>query len=218
MYGSSEKRRKKQRASVEKFTESAVVNQLRHIERTISKPANKDIDQERKSLNYSLVPDRGVSAYEYFKERKKDLYCYSRADVKVLAGWIVTAPRDLPAEQEDAFFQSVYTFLSDRYGEKNCVQAIVHNDESGRPHLHYYFIPVVADKKHGGEKICANDVLNKKELRNFHPALQRHLLGDGIRANIQSGITRMQGGNRTVKEMKRERDLERDRTRERGRW
>ena len=30
-------------ASVKKFDESAVVNQLRHIERTIQNPENKDI-------------------------------------------------------------------------------------------------------------------------------------------------------------------------------
>ena len=34
-------------ASVKKFDESAVVNQLRHIERTIQNPENKDICKER---------------------------------------------------------------------------------------------------------------------------------------------------------------------------
>ena len=32
-------------ASVKKFTESAVVNQLRHIERTIAHPENMDIEK-----------------------------------------------------------------------------------------------------------------------------------------------------------------------------
>ena len=34
-------------ASVKKFTESAVVNQLRHIERTIAHPENMDIEKDR---------------------------------------------------------------------------------------------------------------------------------------------------------------------------
>ena len=28
-------------------------------------------------------------------ERKKELYCYNRKDVKVMAGWIVTVPKNL---------------------------------------------------------------------------------------------------------------------------
>ena len=192
-------------ASVEKFTAHAVVNQLRHIERTIANPANEDIDSTRRNMNYSLAPDRGMSSYQYFLERKEELYCYGRDDVKVMAGWIVTAPKDLPADQYEAFFQSTYKFLASRYGEENCIQAIVHNDEV-QPHLHYYFIPTAPDKKHGREKICANDVLNRKELRNFHPALQKYLREQGIDANIQNGIT------------KRERQIEHERTIERGRW
>ena len=35
-----------------------------------------------------------VSDYEYFLSRKSELYCYDRADVKVLAGWVVSAPAD----------------------------------------------------------------------------------------------------------------------------
>ena len=207
-------------ASVEKFTVYAIVNQLRHNERTIENPSNKDIDLEKMNQNYSLTPDREMSSYDYFKKRKSELYCYGRKDVKVMAGWIVTAPKDLPKEEHEIFFKSVYRFLSKRYGENNVVQAMVHNDESGQPHLHFCFIPTVVDKKHGGEKICANDVINPKELRNFHPDLNKHLKVDGINANIINGITKSQGGNRSVWEMKKERkqNFEHDRTIERGRW
>lgn len=207
-------------ASVEKFTAHAVVNQLRHNERMIENPSNPDIDLERSNENYSLAPDRGMSSYDYFKERKSELYCYGRDDVKVMAGWVVTAPKDLPASQHEEFFKSCHKFLSDRYGEKNCIQSVIHKDESGQPHLHYSFIPAVKDIKHGGEKICANDVINPKELRNFHPDLQKHLRSDGIDANIMSGITKAQGGNKSVTELKveRNRQFTQERTIERGRW
>lgn len=210
-------------ASVKKFTESAVVNQLRHIERTIAHPENMDIEKDRTVQNYSLLPQRGISSYEYYRQRKSELYCYNRADVKVMAGWIVTAPKDLPMSEMEKFFNVTYEFLSERYGEKNCVQAVVHNDEGGQPHIHFLFIPAAADKKHGGEKICANDVLNKAELRNFHSALQKYLLDHGVQANILTGITKTQGGNRTVRELKQENTKNRwhsreyDKTEERGR-
>ena len=210
-------------ASVKKFTESAVVNQHRHIERTIAHPENMDIEKDRTVQNYSLLPQREISSYEYYRQRKSELYCYNRADVKVMAGWIVTAPKDLPMSEMEKFFNVTYEFLSERYGEKNCVQAVVHNDEGGQPHIHFLFIPAAADKKHGGEKICANDVLNKAELRNFHSALQKYLLDHGVQANILTGITKTQGGNRTVRELKQENTKNRwhsreyDKTEERGR-
>ena len=210
-------------ASVKKFTESAVVHQLRHIERTIAHPENMDIEKDRTVQNYSLLPQRGISSYEYYRQRKSELYCYNRADVKVMAGWIVTAPKDLPMSEMEKFFNVTYEFLAERYGEKNCVQAVVHNDEGGQPHIHFLFIPAAADKKHGGEKICANDVLNKAELRNFHSALQKYLLDHGVQANILTGITKAQGGNRTVRELKQENTKNRwhsreyDKTEERGR-
>ena len=210
-------------ASVKKFTESAVVNQLRHIERTIAHPENMDIEKDRTVQNYSLLPQREISSYEYYRQRKSELYCYNRADVKVMAGWIVTALKDLPMSEMEKFFNVKYEFLSERYGEKNCVQAVVHNDEGGQPHIHFLFIPAAADKKHGGEKICANDVLNKAELRNFHSALQKYLLDYGVQANILTGITKAQGGNRTVRELKQENTKNRwhsreyDKTEERGR-
>ena len=179
--------------------------------------------KDRTVKNYSLLPQREISSYEYYRQRKSELYCYNRADVKVMAGWIVTAPKDLPMSEMEKFFNVTYEFLSERYGEKNCVQAVVHNDEGGQPHIHFLFIPAAADKKHGGEKICANDVLNKAELRNFHSALQKYLLDHGVQANILTGITKTQGGNRTVRELKQENTKNRwhsreyDKTEERGR-
>ena len=201
-------------ASVEKFTQAAVVNQLRHIERTIAHPSNKDIDSSIFAENYSLIPQREMTSYQYFKKRKSELYCYNRADVKVMAGWIITAPKDLDKSLYKDFFNASYDFLCDRYQEKNCVQAIVHHDESGQPHLHFCFIPTTSDKKHGGEKICAHDVLTKTDLKKFHPELQKYLNARGIEARVYTGITSKNGGNRTVQELKEERTISRWQTQE----
>lgn len=198
-------------ASIEKFSAPAVVNQIRHIERTIEFPSNLDIDKEKIEQDYFLSPDRGTSSYDYYKERLNDLYLYKRPDVNTLCGWVITFPEEAKPEHEEAFFKSCYNFLNERYGEKNCISCTVHKDESGRPHLHYLFIPVVEDKKHLDKdgKICANDLINKRELRNFHPDLQKHLDNDGIEAKVYTGITKRQGGNRTVKELKQEREEQR---------
>lgn len=190
-------------ASVAKFDMGAVPNQLRHNERLIANPSNPDIDPERSEQNYSLLEPREISSYDYFLQRKSELYCYNRADIKVLASWVVTAPADLAQEQEELFFEKTSEFLLERYGEENAIQSIVHYDEGGRPHLHHTFIPVVEDLKHGGEKICANDVLTPQELRCFHPALQKYLDEAGIDCHVMTGITQEIGGSISVDDLKK---------------
>ena len=197
-------------ASVEKFSKSAIVNQLRHIERTIQNPANKDIDKERSNLNYSLI-DKGMSSYDYYKQRLSECYLYNRDDVKTCFGWVITCPEDVSAENEDLFFYNCFDFLQERYGAENCIQAVVHKDESGRPHLHYYAIPIVEDKKHKqGIKVCCDKVINRKELRNFHPDLDRFLKNRGMSCGVYTGITRKNGGNMTVKQLKAEREVKQE--------
>lgn len=227
-------------ASVQKFTDAAVTNQLRHNAREIINSTNKDIDKSRTHLNYSLTPERPMSPKEYYISRKKELYVYGRKDVKTMAGWVITAPKELSDTQEElAFFRSTYNFLEHRYGKENVIQATVHYDEGkmekvidrwgkplkdkngkpiykliiGRPHLHFDFIPVVADNnpKHiQGEKICANDVLNRHELQHFHSDLQQHLKKDGIDCSVITGITKSNGRNYTVQELKERYEIKKE--------
>lgn len=192
-------------ASIMKFTHSAVVNQLRHVLRETINPANINIDATRSHLNYLLSPDRGMSAYSYYKERKSQVYCFGRSNLNTLAGWVVTAPRTLAIEQRQRFFQESYLFLENRYGLENTVLAVIHQDES-QPHLHFLFIPVVPDPKRGGEKICANDLITRTELRDFHPALQKHLKSMGIHASILNDTA---SNVSTTKSFRQERKFER---------
>ena len=197
-------------ASVEKFSAGAVRNQLRHNRREIEHSSNLDIDPSRQGQGYVLSPDRGMTEYDYFKQRISQLYVYNRNDIKVMAGWVVTAPQNLDPKRYDDFFCSTYDFLENRYGKENVIQAIVHDDEGGQPHLHFCFVPVVEDPKHDeGYKVCANEVLDRRELRNFHPDLQRYLDEHGLEdAHIMTGVTKQQGGNRTVAQLKAEREQE----------
>ena len=203
-------------ASVKKYARSAVKNILDHNLR--AKPV-KNADAEKTHHNYSLTPVRfqnkvgkliAFSPFDYFKKRLREVYVYNRKDVKVLAEWIVTAPKDLPESEHKRFFKACYEFMERKYGKNNIVSAHVHMDES-QPHLHTTFLPVVPDKKRGGEKVCANDVLTRITLSSFHGELQAHLNNAEIPAKITSGITKAQGGNRTVSEMKQERKPERQR-------
>ena len=191
--------------SVEKISQQNVYNIIRHNERMNQNYSNTDIDLDKKNLDYILSPDRGMSNYDYYKERLSQCYLYNRADVKTIFSWVLTCPEDVSTENEDLFFYNVYDFLCERYGEENCISATVHKDESGRPHMHFLAMPVVEDKKHiQGEKVCMNDVINKKELRNFHPDLDRFLKNRGMSCGVYTGITKRQGGNRTIQQLKQQ--------------
>lgn len=204
-------------ASVQKFSKKAIVNQLRHIERTIQNPSNMDIDKEKNHLNYSMI-DHGMSSYDYYKKRLSECYVFDREDVKTAFGWVITVPDDVPKDLEDLFFYNTFDFLNERYGETNCIQAVVHKDESGRAHMHYLSIPVVKDPKHEqGIKVNCHSVIDRKELRNFHADLDRFLKNRGMSCGVYTGVTKAQGGNRTVKEMKAERDVQKEVKRE-NRW
>lgn len=194
-------------ASVKKLTHVAVRNLLRHHDREILNNSNKDIDDDRSYNNYELI-NRDVHSWDYYQNRKAELNCYNREDVKTMCEWVVTAPQNMPETYQREFFQKTVEFLNERYGADNCIKATVHMDEA-QAHLHYDFIPAAPDLKHGGYKICANDILNRSEMRNFHPQFQKFMDEQGIPgAQVHTGVTAAQGGNRTVKEMKAERNRE----------
>ena len=218
-------------AAMEKYTDSMVLYKLRHVTRESGRlPSNIDIDHNLSGKNYSLAPpDRGTTAREnkrYYNKRMKEVYKYGRSDVNTAVQWVITAPKDLPAEQEKAFFTESYRYLNSLYGEKNCIQCVVHVDEgikdhsgnhiAGAHHMHYTFIPAVRNKsymkpnKKGNitkqntfeEKVSSDALLNKKHLQQFHPNYQRWLDSHGIDATVYSGVTG--GKNRTVAELKTE--------------
>lgn len=191
-------------ASVQKFTISEVPSQICHVERT-SESDNIDIDASRLVDDYILSPDRGMDSYDYFNDRISHMHYLHRKDVIMLIGWVVTAPIELPKEQQKLFFAEVYSFFSTKYQEKNIVSAAVHADEKGRPHEHILIIPAVKDDDitHSEtERILCKQLINRKELRSIHNELQRFLDDCGICVSIRTGITRRLGGNLSIDQLK----------------
>ena len=212
-------------AKLTKYTTIIAIS--KHNAREVEVSSNPDIDPDRTSENYSLAPaDRGgaqpdhgrtsKTARSYFRERLSEVYKYNRKDVVVACEWVVTAPKDLQPEQEDAFFRATYDYLNFKYEEKNCIQAIVHKDEAGQAHLHYLFTPTVKNdnyqqpNRYGNitgsalyeEKLCANDLIDRRHLQHWHDELQTWLDDRGIQATVKNGAT--EGSGKTVTELKRE--------------
>lgn len=191
-------------ANIKKFTNSQVASVVRHVERKNESYSNEDIVRVKSGENYLLSPNREISSYDYYLKRKCEVWSLNRKDVVTCASWIITAPQTLNPQLYDVFFRNCYNFISERYGgEKNIVVAAVHMDET-TPHMHCLFMPVKNDTKHEGftEKLCAKEVVNRQDLRNFHPDLNKYLIKHGTPADVYTGITKRQGGNLTVEQLK----------------
>lgn len=190
-------------AHVEKYTSGAAGRMLKHYERApVEHRGNENIKPELTELNYNLAfENQPMPQAAFVAQRLKGVRVQKRADVNVLCDWVITQPQELPADKSRAFFEATYAFLRDRYGERNVVSAYVHMDEV-TPHMHFAFLPIVADQKRGGEKLCAKEVINRKELQIFHTALQNAVERDlGIEVHLLNGAT--QDGNKSVTELKR---------------
>lgn len=198
-------------AHVEKFAISAIGHMCDHYERGRDvKRSNENIDSSRTPQNYNLGPARELSQVDFVRQRTSEVKCQKRADVKVMCDWVITIPKDFQAvhpQRERDFFEQTYEFLAKRYGEANVVSAYVHKDEV-TPHMHFAFVPVTEDKRRGGFKVSAKEVLTRTDLRTFHGDLQAHLKKTlGVEVNVLNEATK--DGNQSIAELKRKSAKER---------
>lgn len=204
-------------AHIEKYTISAIGHMTNHYGRSdVGEKAsyivrrNKNIDTERTHLNYNLASDiQPLSQVDFIHRRISEVKCLKRKDVNVLCDWVVTAPKTLPENEQERFFKSVYNFLANKYGKENVVSAYVHMDET-QPHIHFAFIPICVEKKidkktgveYEIEKVNAKKVITQRELKMFHPELQKAVERDlGHTVDIINGATI--DGNKSVEQLKK---------------
>ena len=220
-------------ANAQKYTRAACGHLAAHYERRKDekgeyvKFGNQDIDPQKTHLNYNLGPRRGLEQIDFIRQRTTEARTLKRDDVNVMCSWVVTLPEYRHHNQslhvspdkeqvERLFFERSYRFLCDRYGEQNVISAYVHKDEK-TPHMHFAFVPVKhgfkEDKKNPDisteyRKVSAKEVLNRRELQAFHPALQRYVERElGHEVSILNEATKE--GNKSIEELKRQTATER---------
>lgn len=197
-------------AHVEKYTMADVTGIFIHYDRSPGHSlSNKDIDKSRTHLNYNLAADdQPMPQKKFLQIRLKQIKTNGRKNQNVMVDWVITQPTDVNEIDSKRFFQEVYRFFIDRYGVRNVISAYVHMDEVGNtPHMHFSFIPVET-LEDGTEKLNAKAVINRTELQKFHKELQAAMdLRMGYHISITSGITKAQGGNKTITQLKAETKL-----------
>ena len=161
-------------AHLEKFTVGSAKGLSIHIERKTTNHSNKDIQTHKSKLNYDLCEKKG-DMLSRLQERLKEVHTLKRDDVKAVADWIVTLPKEESLiEHQLEFFKHTKDFLDGLYGEENNIAAVVHMDET-QPHMHYSFVPVAYDEKKDRFKVSAKEVLTRQHLQKFHNEFDSYL-------------------------------------------
>lgn len=209
---------------MKKFSDMKDIGHLcSHYERSVAKGhyGNPDIDEERlEEDKTNLAPDRGKQT-DYIKAKIEEIMDGRtlRKDAVRMCCWIVDAPANLPEEIKPAFFQATYNFLIDRYGTKSgmgedvCISAYIHKSET-TDHIHFAFLPVV--ERNGQKSFCAKEAVGRDDLKTFHEDLARKMEEEGIckKSDILNGATQRDASGRalSVRELKKQRNIERERT------
>ncbi len=215
---------------IAKYTKSAAGHMLAHYDRAKDEngkyvtDGRKNIDPARTHLNYAVGGDYEMAAQrlQWLLDRD-DIKCLNRKDVNVVCDVIITVPQDLPEQDQRKFFEVAYNFLAERYGVKNSfgryenvLSSNVHMDETS-PHMHFAFVPIVKvskiDKKTGEQKeylkVNAKQVINRTDLKTLHPDMTKVMKkAFGRDVGIENGITKANGGNQTVEQLKYKKELE----------
>lgn len=186
---------------IEKYTRSAVGHILAHNEPTKARTQRENVDATLTHYNYNLVDGKGIDNLKNVLSFPNVKYS-KRKDLNVMCSCVVSMPDNLPIERHREFFELTYHFLNDRYNSP-CVSAYVHlfDEPSAKPHLHFCFVPLVRDEKNNGFKVCAKELITRKDLQTLHTDFKRFIDNCmGLDLQILNGSTA--DGNKTILELK----------------
>ena len=198
---------------IAKYKITACGHITRHFERSASNYSNKNIDPSRTHLNYNLAPERDCTQMQYIRDALEEIPHLKRKDLVVMAGLILTVPKDLDAKHHDAFFKNSYNFLVKRFcgdfenPENGVISCYVHLDEK-TPHMHFAFLPIKNKTLKNGEtelRFNSRDLINRQQLATLHQDLEEYLNNECcLRCKILNGATKRNPYGRalTVKELK----------------
>lgn len=124
----------------------------RHVDRETENHANKDIDPEKKHLNYDLVErdTRIQTDILNYIDSEKTTTRAIRKDAVLCNEWIISSDKqffdNLSPEETRNYFEVAKDYFAEKYGEKNIRFAVVHMDEK-TPHMHMGIVPFDENNK-----------------------------------------------------------------------
>lgn len=205
-------------AHVRHFKKGDIRNIIKEHERDTDHYKN-DVDVSRSYLNFGYGYQNADAVALQIKARCMDIMHGKKMQeqTNVMSEWKITypswlcdevkgqngrmynKPRD-PAHVKE-FFDTVYKFTVERYGESNVIGGYVHMDET-TPHMHIDLVPEATSRKTGKQTVSSASLFDKKELVSYQKDLQDTMIktfGKEANAYILNGRTK---GNYTMEELK----------------
>ena len=172
----------------------------------------ENIDETKSHLNYNLCDVKDEKEYlRSLVEKAKLTGAIIRDNSNLICSVVITLPKDFEDndELERQFFLGCYRMIAEDFRESNIISAWVHKDEK-QPHIHIKFAPIREKEKTYKDgttktKICfdAKNCVNRNYLQQFHNRLDTFMEDWlGFKTSVHTGITKAQGGNKTIAELK----------------
>ncbi len=174
-------------AHIDKYSRQELRRILKETYREYDDPTKyeNDVDVTRSHLNYNMRKSIHGS-YDFMNmldDRVEDIINTEMdgkppRNMPKFGSWVITCPRELTVEATGSdmsartFFDEVWSFCCQRYGEKNVIDGVVHMDET-TPHMTVYIIPECMSRKSGKHTISAATVFQRQELQAFHADLDK---------------------------------------------
>lgn len=146
----------------------------------------KEAFRELNSYKNNVDPNRSSKNYHYGKsDNAKDMQTAVQNRVNeimegrnvqdktnIISSWVVSLPKLFEKEKSKEFFDTVYEFCVNRYGEKNVIDGIVHMDEDN-PHIHIFLVPEATSRKTSLNTVSSASKFTRTELAKFHTDLDK---------------------------------------------
>ncbi len=174
-------------AHVDKYSRQELRRILKETYREYDDPSKYEnaVDISRSHLNYNMNESIHGS-YDFMNtldDRVEDIINNEMdgkppRNMPKFGSWVITCPRELTVEATGSdmpartFFEEVWSFCCQRYGEKNVIDGVVHMDET-TPHMTVYIVPECTSRKSGKHTISAATVFQRQELQAFHADLDK---------------------------------------------
>lgn len=180
-------------ANMEKYSFEDIKGLAGHLERSHSSYSNEFINQELSYKNYNLGPEREKSQIDFIKSSLEKYQHSNRRDLKICSDWVITCPQNVPETRQNEFFKLTYDFLVERYTNRSglsendlVVSSFVHLDETNA-HMHFCMINVIKNEK--GQRFCAKELFNRKELASFHSDFKKFMENHNFFADVNNKET-----------------------------
>ncbi len=167
--------------------------------------SNPDIDNTR-TCNNRIYKAPEVSLYSDCKNLIQKKVLANGNKVRKDSNWICECifsyPEELPLERLDEYNALILKYMSARLGEDNLVEAVLHLDEAGLPHMHASFLLITPDNRLSSKTLITRDFI-----RSVHDKLPLVLQHHGFDVERGESVPDRKSG-RSVSQYKKDMEKE----------